>query len=184
MKRILDRLLWAISGATLVVYPFLVWFGWNRLSARTLGALLALLLGVRFLGFGRKSHELAPAALIPLVPVLLGTAFGESRLFLWYPALVSGSTLVWFAASLRSRPAVERFARLRHPELPPEAVRHCRDATWAWVIFLAINTSMAAVTALRGDLNLWTIWNGAVFYSGMGLMFSGEYAVRRLRGVR
>jgi uncharacterized membrane protein len=173
----------AISGVSLVAYPLLVWLGWGRISTRALGTALLLALGTRFLVFGSKGRALAPAALIPLVPVALGAISDDPRLFLWYPAFVTGATGFWFGSSLRGRPAVEGFARLRHPELPPEAIRHCRQATFAWTVFLAANTLVSAASALAGNLRFWTVWNGAVSYILMGLMFAGEYAVRLRRKV-
>jgi uncharacterized membrane protein len=174
-------LVWAISGVSLVAYPLLVWFGWTRLSPRLLGGALLLALGIRFLAFGSKGRSLAPAALIPLVPVAAGAILGEAKLFLWYPAFISGATGIWFGTSLRGRPAIEGFARLRHPDLPPHAVRHCRQATVAWTIFLALNTTVAAGSALWGNLRFWTVWNGGISYALMGLMFAVEFAVRLRR---
>jgi len=174
----------AVSGISLVAYPLLVWLGWGRLSAHLLGGLLLAALGVRFFVFGKHGRALAPAAIIPLVPVALGAVSGNPKLFLWYPAFISGATAFWFGSSLKTaRPAIEGFARLRHAELPPEAVRHCRQATVAWTAFLGANTAVAAASAWLGNISFWTVWNGAVSYGLMGLMFAGEYAVRLRRRV-
>lgn len=176
-------LLGVVSGVSLVAYPLVVWLGWGRISPRLLGCILLSALGVRFLAFGSRGKALAPAALIPLVPVALGAISDNPNLFLWYPAFVCGATAFWFGTSLRGVPAIEGFARLRHPELPPAALRHCRQATVAWTLFLVANTLVSVGSAVSGNLRFWTVWNGAVSYALMGLMFAAEYAVRLLRKV-
>ncbi len=183
MAKFLKILLGAVSGMSLVAYPLLVWLGWGKFSPHLLGGLLLAALGVRFLVFGKHGKTLAPAAVIPLLPVAAGAVSGNAQLFLWYPALISGATALWFGTSLKGQTAVEGFARMRHPELPPEAIRHCRQATVAWTVLLAILSLVSAVSAVWGNLRFWAIWNGAVSYGLMGLLFALEYAVRRARRV-
>lgn len=183
MAKFWKILLGAVSGVSLVAYPLLVWLGWGKLSPHLLGGLLLTALGVRFLVFGKHGKTLAPAAVIPLLPVAAGTVSGNPLLFLWYPAFISGATALWFGTSLKGQPAVEGFARMRHPELPPEAIRHCRQATVAWTGLLAFLSVVAAISAVWGNLRFWTVWNGAVSYGLMGLLFALEYAVRRARRV-
>ena len=50
--------------------------------------------------------------------------------------------------------------------------------TKAWCVFFVLNGAIATVTAIIGDLKLWTWWNGLLSYGAMGLMFGGEYLLR------
>ena len=101
---------------------------------------------------------------------------------LWYPVAVNIALLCVFAFSvLAGRPIVETFARLalKDKPFPPEAVRYTRKVTFVWIVFFAINGSIAAWTALKADPELWTLWNGCLSYVCIGLVAGGEYLVRR-----
>jgi uncharacterized membrane protein len=97
-----------------------------------------------------------------------------------YPVAVNAIMLAVFFTSLwRGMPIVERLARLREPDLPPEGVRYTRRVTWAWCGFFVVNGSIAAWTAVHANLATWTLYNGVISYGLIALMFSGEWLVRR-----
>ena len=98
-----------------------------------------------------------------------------------YPVVVSGGVLTAFAWSLRpgAVPLVERFARrMEREELDARGVAYCRRVTWAWVIFLSLHLGVTVAT-LWMPRAVWAIYNGAVAYGLMGLMFAGEWVIRR-----
>lgn len=72
-------------------------------------------------------------------------------------------------------------ARLRTPDLPPEGVRWCRGVTQVWCGFFVLNGCVALATVLYGDRGLWMIWNGCVSYVLIGILFAGEFLLRRIR---
>ena len=76
-------------------------------------------------------------------------------------------------------PLVERLARLRDPNLPPSGVRYTRVVTRVWCGFFIFNGSVALFTVLRGDMHLWTLWNGMIAYILMGTLMAGEWLVRQ-----
>lgn len=76
-------------------------------------------------------------------------------------------------------PLVERLARLREPNLPPEGVRYTRKVTLVWCGFFVGNGTMALFTVLQGDMHLWTLWNGMVAYILMGMLMAAEWLVRQ-----
>lgn len=97
-----------------------------------------------------------------------------------YPVAVSAIMLTIFLTSLwQSMPIVERLARLREPELPPAGVRYTRRVTWAWCGFFVFNGAIAGWTALYADLATWALYNGVISYGLIGLMFAGEWLLRR-----
>jgi uncharacterized membrane protein len=110
-------------------------------------------------------------------------AIGDGRFLLWVPVLISGLLLASFGASLRagSIPWVERIARLQDPELPPAGIRHCRQVTLAWCMFFAANGAVAAGLAVWGPFAWWAAYTGGIAYGLMGLMFAGEFLIRRVR---
>ena len=96
----------------------------------------------------------------------------------WFPCLTLAVLLV--ATSLwRGMPIIERLARLKEPDLPAAGVRYTRKVTRVWCGFFVFNASVAAATALYADLATWTLYNGLVSYVLMGLLFCGEWLVRR-----
>jgi uncharacterized membrane protein len=98
-----------------------------------------------------------------------------------YPAAVSLAATSVFAATLFYPPSlIERFARLRDPDLPPAAESYCRKVTIVWTIWLIINTVVAAALAYPGYDKAWALWTGLVAYLVMGVLFVGEVAVRRI----
>lgn len=105
-------------------------------------------------------------------------ATGEAFPAKFYPVVVSAAWLAFFAGSLAGTPAVERFARMKTPDLPPSAVRYCRRVTVAWCVFFLANGTVALDSALNRSDAWWALYNGLISYIAMGLMFAGEYAVR------
>jgi uncharacterized membrane protein len=92
---------------------------------------------------------------------------------------VNAALLSAFIYSLIVPPSmVERFARLREPELTVAAMYYTRRVTQIWCVFFAINGAIALITALWASAALWTIYNGFIAYLLMGLLFTGEYLVR------
>mgnify|MGYP003988786837 FL=1 len=88
--------------------------------------------------------------------------------------------LVLFFVSLLHPPTiVERFARIQNPNLPEAAVRYTRKVTIVWCVFFVCNGCAALYTALFSSLETWTLYNGAISYALMGILFAGEYLIRR-----
>ena len=147
--------------------------------------ILALVLGLRIiLGLKARPSALMRAGItiagLALGLCLLSLTFSSIGFMFYYPVAVNLVLLIVFAHSLRgAQSIVERLARLQDPELSPRGVRYTRKVTQAWCVFFALNGTIAAVTAVIGDLKLWTWWNGLLSYGAMGLMFSGEYLLRR-----
>ena len=118
-------------------------------------------------------------AALALVLCLLSLAFSAIGFMFYYPVAVNLIMLAVFASSLKGEQSiVERLARLQDPNLSPRGVRYTRNVTKAWCVFFVLNGAIAATTALIGDLELWTWWNGLLSYGTMGLMFGGEYLLR------
>jgi uncharacterized membrane protein len=88
--------------------------------------------------------------------------------------------LLLFGISLKNPPSmVERFARLREPDLPSAGVIYTRRVTQIWCAFFIANGSLAAYTAMYSSREIWALYNGFIAYLLMGAMFSVEWLVRR-----
>lgn len=100
---------------------------------------------------------------------------------LFYPVFVNLTLLGVFALSLTQRQSlVERLARLSHPDLPPAGVRYTRRVTQAWCVFFVLNASLALWSVGAGK-TVWAVYNGGIAYGLIGLMFTGEWFIRRYR---
>ncbi|HEY8427302.1 MAG TPA: hypothetical protein VIL20_02975 [Sandaracinaceae bacterium] len=183
------------TGALAVLYPVAIWIGLTHLGARALGiGIVVLLLPAMWLRFRRASRaDLWAAMRVPLavLAVVLPTViFDDPRFVLAMPVVVSLVMLATFGASLfGEHTIIERFARMQlarmagrsDVSLSPAQVAHCRQATWAWCAFFALNAVIALVLALAAPIAWWAAYTGGVAYALMGLMFAAEYLVRRYR---
>jgi uncharacterized membrane protein len=170
-----------------LAYPLALWAAHALAGPRVAGALVLATLAVRALPLWRNAESaarrrvLVPAAAAGL-PALHAVGSGDSRLLLFVPALVNLGLLFAFARTLRhGPPLVETIARLHVGELSPGEVRYCRAVTWLWCAFFAANAVISAGVALRGSLAAWALWNGALSYVAVALLFAAELTVRSFR---
>jgi uncharacterized membrane protein len=165
-----------------LAYPFLVYFGLAAVPPTVMVMVALGLLALRMVGWRRLASPgpwagiAAPTILIPAVCLVLSPELAVKA----YPVAISLATALLFLASLRFPPSiVERIARISRPDLPPEAVAYTRTVTAVWAAFLIGNALVSTATALWGSLELWTLWNGLLSYLAMGVLFLGEWVVRR-----
>ena len=97
---------------------------------------------------------------------------------LYYPAVMVSAVLLVFVWSLFHTPVAEVCARKMGAKLDEAGIRYCRKATIAWVIFLSVHL-MITVFTVFASREIWVTYNGAIAYGLMGLMFAGEWIVRR-----
>jgi uncharacterized membrane protein len=168
---------WLLVLLTLA-WPAIVYFGLQLLGIRFLAVLLFALAAFRALT-SRDPMWWAVAAGTLGLSVL---AFAGDQLLplKLYPVLVNVALLGVFAISLWKPPsAIERLARLTEPDLPPAAVQYTRRVTQVWCAFFVLNGGIALVTALWLSAAAWALYNGLIAYLLMGLLFGGEWLVRR-----
>ena len=173
-------------AAIFVAYPVMVYFGLMLFDARSVAVLLILLVGARLVFASRTGswRALRPQLVFALTAA---TAIGflvivsDSSIFLkFYPVCINALMLVLFFVSLLHPPTViERIARIRNPDLPDAAIRYTRNVTIVWCVFFIFNGSAALYTSLYASLEIWTLYNGAISYILMGILFAGEYLIRR-----
>lgn len=167
-----------LVGLLTVSYPLIVWLGLGRLEPRWLALPLVVVAVLRALATRERVWLVAAAGALVLAGV---TFFGNGTLPLkLYPVLVNVVLLAVFGASLAtSRSLIERLARLREPDLPPSGVAYTRKVTQVWCGFFVLNGGIALATALRASDAAWAMYNGLISYVLMGLLFAGEWLVRK-----
>lgn len=172
------------TGMLILAWPFVVWFGLQHNSLPWLLPLIALLLVLRLRQARRKVGPMRfimqSVALAGIILCIASALLKTHQLLLFYPVVVNLVMLTVFGGSLwTTMSLVERLARLRDPDLPPEGVRYTRRVTQIWCIFFIVNGGIALFTALQGDMRLWTAWNGVIAYLLMGTLMAAEWLVRR-----
>ncbi|MCP1374659.1 hypothetical protein [Dyella lutea] len=165
-----------------VLYPFVVYFGMEKVAPPVFALVLGSIWLIRAPSLLREPGGRWMVAAALAYCVLLAVT-GEGQLLRWYPTLISLLLLATFGVSLiYGPPIIERVARLREPELPPEAVPYTRKVTWVWVGFFVFNAAVSAALTLWAPLKWWTLYNGLLVYFIMGVLFVGEWLLRqRLR---
>lgn len=169
-----------LISSLLIVYPLLVWWlAQNGLTNWLLLLLLALLsLSVVFQGIHHPRSWLTLAVLL----VVSVTAIFADQLtgVLFYPVWMNSALLLVFLASLWRKPAViTRLASLMEGPLSDKAVVYTEKVTLVWTIFFLVNGAISLATAVHGDIELWTLYNGFISYVLIGLLFIIEWSARR-----
>jgi uncharacterized membrane protein len=165
-------------------YPFAVWLGIKHAGIAVLAPILTLVFILRLITFRGKLSQLAfLGKAIAAVGILLALAswiLNKSQMLLYYPVAVNALLFILFFSSLFYTPTIiERLARLSEPELSPAGIAYTRKVTKAWCAFFIFNGAIALYTCLRGDLALWTFYNGGLSYLLIGLLMSVEWIVRK-----
>ncbi len=168
-------------GLTLLTlaYPMLVYFGLGyQIEPRWLALLLVAMALLRA-AFGRERVWLAAAG-GALVLATLSFWGNHAMPLKLYPVLVSVALLCVFSISLVYPPTViERLARLHEPDLPAAGVAYTRCVTQVWCGFFIVNGSVSLWTALFASDAVWALYNGMISYALMGILFAGEWLVRK-----
>lgn len=175
-----------VLAALLLAYPLLVYFGLTYFEPRVIALFLVVLATARLVlaKSGGGGREVGPQLLLTLAVAgvigFLALLTNSSDYLRFYPVCMNVLLLVLFVSSLLRPPSmIERFARIAEPDLPPDGVRYTRNVTKVWCGFFVLNGSIALYTSVASSMDVWVLYNGAVSYALIGLLFAGEYLFRR-----
>lgn len=119
-------------------------------------------------------------SLMALVLGLFALLLKNADFVYFYPVLVNSVLLAVFSSSLFGpQTIVEKIARLRDERFTSQHTPYARKVTIAWAIFFLLNGGVALFTVFIEDKMYWSIYNGAISYALMGLMFAGEFYYRK-----
>lgn len=118
-----------------------------------------------------------------LAAVLLAGAYFANAYFIW---LVPSFAYLWLTAlfghTLWSPPSFcERLVRLQFPDFMPGIAEYCRELTWVWTLFFAVNVVVCAVLPAIAGQQAWALYTGVLVYGLMGLLGMGEWFYRQRR---
>ncbi|MDQ7978744.1 hypothetical protein QYH69_15965 [Paraburkholderia sp. SARCC-3016] len=176
-----------VNVAAKLAYPVVILFAWHSRAPRYVGcALFGLLCVQQIARRGALTATLKRISAVEWsVAALLGcgsaviVATNSELLLRLYPGLVNLGLLIAFGTTLVRGPSmVEKFARLRKPDLSEPAVRYTRHVTQVWCAFFVLNGAFSLYTALCWPRDAWSLYNGAIAYGLIGLLFVGEIVWR------
>lgn len=175
------RLAPIVAAGLGIAYPFVVYLASDHLGSQIVLAVVGLLILAR-LGLS----GLAASRSFLIIGVIGAVATGLLALFdleqapLFYPVFMNLGASAAFGISLFSSASlIETMARVYEPAPSAQAKVYMRKVTVLWCVFLAINAAVSLATVLQSDRALWLFYNGFLSYVLMGLLFAGEYLVRR-----
>lgn len=169
----------------LLAYPGVIIFGIHFFQPRYVAMSIALLLIFRWRTEARSvlagmSRLYVAVFSVLLICIIVTTITNNETLLRLYPALVNCGMLLIFGFSLKYPPSmIERFARLHEPDLTATGISYTRKVTQVWCVFFVFNGSIAAFTAFYTSREVWSLYNGLVAYILMGVLFAGEWLIRR-----
>ena len=117
---------------------------------------------------------------------LIALITGSARILAFYPALVNLFFLVLFGHTLFVKPSmVYRFATLKDKSIATSPYRkqiaaYCWKVTLVWCCFFIVNGGIALWSVFGKTYRFWALYNGCIAYILMGLLFIGEYIVRKI----
>jgi len=169
-----------IIAGVVVAYPFLSAYlarlGFASLELIVFAA-LTLWRGITASGLVARLASFALAA------VLLAGAYFATTYFVW---LVPSFAYLWltflFGHTLWSPPSfIERLVRLQFPDLMPGIAEYCRELTWVWTLFFAVNIVICAALPAVAGQTAWALYTGVLVYGLMALLGTGEWFYRHRR---
>jgi uncharacterized membrane protein len=180
MGRIFDAIV-------VLLYPLIVLVGLTYLSVRWTALLLLMLLGRRVVALVLTTRATSVPVIIQVVSTAailgLAAATGSEMYLRFTPFLISLVFIAQFVISLRegSTPIIERFARLKRPDLPPDHVAYCRTLTKVWLIVFVGNSTLVLSAAFVEAKLTWALLVGPVSYFYLGSFITAEFLFRKWR---
>lgn len=179
-----------------ILYPLIIFTSLRYFNAspRVLALVLMIVAMVYFISNtgnikkkGFKSFQLWATIIIATTLALLTFLTENSGYVMFYPVFISMFFLLSFSITLKSPPTmIFRFATLADKTIigsdnEKRVESYCLVVTKIWIIFFVINGVIALTTAIYGDYEIWTLYNGLISYICMGLIFCIEFIVRKVK---
>lgn len=94
----------------------------------------------------------------------------------------TNALLVWgFGHTLigERTPLIVTFARMVHPNLPPEIAAFARKVTLAWTLFFLATCALSTLLFFAAPLSWWSTFAVLLQWPTVALFFVGEYVLRK-----
>ena len=134
----------------------------------------------------KKTARLLISSGLLLAAGLVCLVTGSALFLKFYPVLISGIFLAVFGYTLFSRPTmIFRFATMMDKSIrgslaEKKVEAYCTKVTVIWCCFFILNAFVALLTIFSKSDILWSVYNGGISYMLMGMLFAGEFIVRKV----
>jgi uncharacterized membrane protein len=175
------------DAVVIALYPLIVLVGLTYLSVRWTALLLLMLLGRRVVALVLTTRATSVPVIVQVVATAailgLAAATGSEIYLRFTPFLISLVFIAQFVVTLRkgSTPIIERFARLKRPDLPPDHVAYCRKLTQVWLIVFLGNSTLVLSAAFVEPKLWWALMVGPISYFYLGSFITAELLFRKWR---
>lgn len=163
-----------------IAYPFIVYFGLSYFPPSFFGLVLVVLLAIRFGVIKSDERKLMlPILLIFVIYAIATVIVDNTRMVLYYPALVSFVMGFSFANSLRDKePLLLRLVKAKGMTTSKHTPGYLFWLTGLWAVFFVINGLISIWTSTL-SLHAWTLYNGLLSYFIVAILMAGEWLYRR-----
>ncbi len=174
-----------LDAVVIFLYPVIVVVGLTTIGVRWTALVLLTLVGRRIIAHIIANREGTRVILWQAVAMglIIGAAAVSKSPFALRvaPFIISLTFITVFTTSLKTMPIIERFARLKSPDLSDAEVAYCRKLTKVWVGVLLANSLLVFSAAFIENKLLWTLIVGPASYALLGSVFVVEYPYRKWR---
>lgn len=169
----------ALVALFFVAYPFFVYFGLSYFPPSFFGLVLVALLALRFGVIKSDERKLMlPILLIFVLYAIATVIFDNTRMVLYYPALVSLVMCFVFANSLRSEePLLLRLVKARGMTTSKHTPGYLFWLTGLWAMFFLLN-ALVSIWSSTISLHVWTLYNGLISYFIVAILMAAEWLYR------
>jgi uncharacterized membrane protein len=204
MKKILKALFYVIAAAyPILVFTLLVIF---KVDTKVLSLCIIALAAAFFLSAtGSKKTDKNEKAKLEWKPFISSALFLSAGLFCFitgkefflklYSVVINITMLFVFGSTLFMPPnIIFRFATLADKSIKDspyekQIYKYCRNVTLIWCSFFILNGTAACLTTFADKIfglspetarQIWAVYNGGISYCLMGMLFAGEFIVRKI----
>lgn len=172
-----------IITISFIFYPFIIYLALSYQYVTLAIFYLIMLFVFRLIlmpnAFSQLRSLVKITASIGITLACISWLFTKYKLLLFYPVAVNLILLTVFSHSLsQPQTIIEKFARIKHPQLQKKAIKYTRKVTIYWCVFFLFNGLIALTTCLIGNIYWWTLYNGLISYTLIGLFMGIEWIIR------
>lgn len=120
----------------------------------------------------------AVSPFITMAAVIIAFHFSDFILLKYYPPIVNfGFFVIFFSSCFREKTVIQQIALSMEPDADENVMKYTRKLTYIWSAFMLINFLISLATVFMSK-EVWTIYNGFISYTLVGIFFGVEYIVR------
>jgi len=187
-QKVIKRVLIVILSIAAVFYPFLVYYFLvvRNIPLRYLSLFIIAFAFIAFILATSKKKSLFQGSLVLFAVGILCLFINSSIILKFYPLIMNVILLVSFGITFFLRPnMIFRFATMQDKSIKGSlgecrVEAYCWKVNLMWCIFFVLNGGITAWTIFFGSDVVWSVYNGGISYVLIGIIFAGEFAVRKI----